>query len=156
SILATASKSLVAVAVASAIGQLKWDWFYRGDGRLYDLQIFDAGSRGPFGAAYLAGFVRVRSLALLGAIVTLFSIAIDPFAQQLLTFPTRTVFSSSTQAQIPQVRNFTSVPDIASGDLFTDVGVSAMIAQPLYQGVYSGSRDLDAICVSGNCSWPSF
>jgi len=31
-----------------------------------------------------------------------------------------------------------------------------MIAQPLYQGVYSGSRELDAICASGNCSFPSF
>jgi hypothetical protein len=144
------------VAVAAAVGQLKWDWFYRSNGRLYDLQIFDDGSRGPLGAALLAGFVHVRSLATLGAIVTVCSIAIDPFAQQVLTFPTRIVFRNSSQAEIRQARNFTSVPDLAAGDLFTNVNLSPMIAEPLFQGVYSGRRELEATCATGNCSWPSF
>lgn len=50
SILATTSKSLLLLTVASAIGQFKWLWIFTKQSQLQDLQIFDEASRGPLGA----------------------------------------------------------------------------------------------------------
>jgi hypothetical protein len=152
--------------VASALGQLKWHWFSRNSGsssRLYDLQIFDNGSRGPLGAARLAALVSLGSLALPGAVITICLIAIDPLAQQLLTYPTRAVMTNSSQAWAPQARNLTSdvLDTVNTSAVFSIAdGYNTQLGQfwipTFYQGIFSGSKEIEAVCPTGNCTWPPF
>lgn len=72
SILATLSKSSLLLAVAEALGQLKWIYFQQRTHRLFGLQIFDEASRGPFGALKLLWSVNVQAaVASMGAIITI-------------------------------------------------------------------------------------
>ena len=50
-------------------------------------RLFDDASRGPWGSFMLLLRIKGRSLAALGAIITLFALAMDPFFQQLVSFP---------------------------------------------------------------------
>jgi len=47
--------------VSEAIGQLKWIWFQK-EAALWDFQVYDAASRGPWGAALLLIKTRCRLL----------------------------------------------------------------------------------------------
>lgn len=95
SVFATVSKATLMLSVAACISQMKWLHF-RLNNQLNDLQIFDDASRGPYGALGLltrtSRDVSVVSLtATLGSIVTILALALDPFAQQILSFPTRNI-----------------------------------------------------------------
>ena len=84
------------------------------------------------------------------------SLAIDPFAQQLLTFrPGRSSFPPA-QARFQQVTNLTVIPDFGSRLLFTGDSFFSSIAKPHCQGIYSGPREPLTTCSSGNCTWPTF
>ena len=121
SILATGSKSALLCMVRTSIGQLKWIWFQGRKKRpVYDLQSFDDASRGPWGSVMvLLRCSRKGSLILsLGAIITVLSLAFDPFIQQVLRFPVRQVISSSSTAVAEQaVLAFKPTPGVTS-DLF--------------------------------------
>lgn len=54
---------------------------------MWDFEIFDNASRGPLGSFLLLIRSKGRALAALGAIITLFSLALDPFFQQVVDFP---------------------------------------------------------------------
>jgi hypothetical protein len=51
--------------------------------------IQDAASRGPLGSAILLLALRTRPLASLGAVITIFAVAFDPFIQQIIRYPSR-------------------------------------------------------------------
>lgn len=150
SILATASKSALLCMVGTSIGQLKWIWFQGGKKRpVYDLQSFDDASRGPWGSVMvLLRYSRNGSFVLsLGAIITILSLAFDPFIQQVLRFPVRQVISSSSTAAIEQaVLAFKPTPGITP-DLFFGA---------IETGLWSENFDLNPTCPSGNCTWPTF
>lgn len=57
-IFAAVSKAALILPVSEAIGQLKWMWFQK-DVKLWDFQIFDAASRGPWGSFML--LIRIRT-----------------------------------------------------------------------------------------------
>ena len=85
SVLITAANVAMLSAVGSAMGQIKWKWF-RKRSSLRNLDIFDEVSRGgPWGAVDFLMRIKWRSTAAGGSIVLLLSLAMDPFAQQLLT-----------------------------------------------------------------------
>lgn len=91
-ILTTVGRTSFMVAVSSAISQLKWEHFQGRSHPLDHFEAFDGASRGPLGSLRLIWTTRARSiLASLGALVTILSLAVGPFAQQILEFPTRTV-----------------------------------------------------------------
>jgi hypothetical protein len=82
-----ASAALI-VPVSEALVQLKWNWF-RQSNAIWDFEIFDKASRGPWGAVMLLFRTKGRSLAALGAILIVLLLAIDTFFQQVITTPTR-------------------------------------------------------------------
>jgi hypothetical protein len=86
SVLATGTKSSLIFVTSTAIGQLKWIW-YRQRNRIYDMQIFDDASRGLLGSILIVLRHKMWSLVSLGAAITLLALAIDPFMQQLLSYP---------------------------------------------------------------------
>jgi hypothetical protein len=82
-----ASAALI-VPTTEALGQLKWNWFQTSNA-VYDFEIFDKATRGPWGAAMLLYRTKGRSLAAFGALLILLLLAIDSFLQQIVDLPER-------------------------------------------------------------------
>jgi hypothetical protein len=94
-ILSTLSRTALMVPVASCISQLKWIHLVSASRPLCDVQVFDDASRGPWGAFELIWRLHVRTkLATWGSIITIMTLAMGPFAQQLLSYPSRDVLAS--------------------------------------------------------------
>lgn len=109
SIFSTLAKSSMLLPITEGIGQLKWTFFYQQPHRLRLLQTFDDASRGPLGALDLLWKVNVGAIAAsCGAILTVLSLAFDPFTQQILAYPTNVV----------QAHNY-STPKIPVTEMFT-------------------------------------
>jgi hypothetical protein len=88
--LSTLSRTALLVPVASCISQLKWVHFANSPRSLREVQIFDDASRGPFGGLELIWkFNKNIKLATWGSVVTILTLAMGPFAQQLLSYPSR-------------------------------------------------------------------
>ena len=94
-----ASAALI-VPTLEALGQLKWNWFHKSNA-MWDLEIFDKASRGPWGAAMLLFRTRGRSLAALSALLVVLLLAIDTFFQQVVDFPDRWALLE-TPSKIPR------------------------------------------------------
>ncbi|KAJ5766581.1 uncharacterized protein N7511_004197 [Penicillium nucicola] len=144
SLLATSSRSSLLFVVAGAIGQLKWVWFGRREQPILDMQSFDDASRGPLGAMYLLFQHRGLSIASLGAIVTILSMALDPFVQQILSYPVQQTPGSTTQAWMPQALTF------APNANFT------AYTQYYNAALWNSDFAVNPTCPSGNCTWPEF
>ena len=87
-VLATGAKSSLLLAVASAIGQLKWTYFQQRPQKLIDMHAFDEASRGPLGSLRLLWCINVKAVvASIGAIITLLALGVEPLSQQLLSYP---------------------------------------------------------------------
>jgi hypothetical protein len=105
SLLGTAVKTTLLLVVSSALSQLKWLWFHEKERQLQDLQVYDEASRGPWGAMVLLKTSKF-SLASLGALIVLFLLGFDPFIQQLITTPQKTVLTSEKSTAIPRATAF--------------------------------------------------
>ncbi|KAI4924172.1 uncharacterized protein J4E92_007253 [Alternaria infectoria] len=78
-----ASAALI-LPISEAIGQLKWTWFHGKKSRdAFDFEIFDKASRGAWGSFMLLCRTKGKSLAALGALLTVLLLAIDTFFQQV-------------------------------------------------------------------------
>lgn len=104
SIFATIAKSAVLVPVAECISQLKWHYF-ESTHTLNDLEVFDRSSRGPMGSLDFLWDIGYKSpLASLGAFIVFTALAIDPFTQQILSFPAQNVTIDNGKASF-QIAN---------------------------------------------------
>jgi hypothetical protein len=84
-----ASAALI-LPISEAIGQLKWSWFHGKEAKdAFDFEIFDKASRGAWGSILLLFRTRGKSLAALGALLTVLLLAIDTFFQQVTNLPER-------------------------------------------------------------------
>ena len=87
-ILGKVATATLIVPTTEALGQLKWNWFSTSNA-IWDFEIFDKATRGPWGAAMLLYRTKGRSLASLGAVLVLLLLAIDSFLQQTVDLPER-------------------------------------------------------------------
>lgn len=110
SILAMVSKASMMLVVSACLSQLKWRHFQRRPRPLSHLQVFDDASRGPWGSLIFVGSLRSGSaLGFLFAIVTIVGLAIDPAAQQILEFPSRTAKLENVTANIGVAMEYESM-----------------------------------------------
>ncbi|KAE8349839.1 hypothetical protein BDV28DRAFT_52780 [Aspergillus coremiiformis] len=144
SVLATGSKSVLIFIVSAAIGQLKWIWF-RKRNQLFDIQLFDDASRGPWGSLILLFKRRTWSLVSLGALVTVLATAFDPFMQQVLSYPMRQVQTPSEMAAVQQCSGYSA----NAGDDFT-------MRRAVNAGYWTSDFAMNPVCESGDCTWPDF
>ena len=95
------------LAVTQCISQSKWLLFRTTPHKLIDFNTIDEASRGPFGSlSLLAQMKGHSSLAYLGSIITIASIAFGPFTQQVLSYPLRSVeVVGETAATIPRMQD---------------------------------------------------
>ncbi|KAF2474999.1 uncharacterized protein BDR25DRAFT_384460 [Lindgomyces ingoldianus] len=159
-----ASASLI-LPTAEALGQLKWSWFQSGSKKMWDFEIFDNASRGPWGALLLLIRTKCKTLAALGAAVTLLSLALDPFFQQVVDFPPRWTLQGNSS--IPKVtryqphfgQKFQGTVEVVQQDQNTQ-GVAELFfyghgTQPIILG--NATRpDIPLLCPTSNCTWPPY
>jgi hypothetical protein len=144
------------LAVASALGQLKWAWYHRHRGLLQRFQTFDAASRGPLGAVTLLYQFCCWHLASLGATVTLLALASDPFVQQTVTFPCR-AYSNET-ASVPTAQDYAKTGIYLRNNI-DDLEPSmkaAVYDGMMYLNVLNTGASISARCPSGNCEFPTY
>lgn len=158
-----ASAALI-VPTSEALGQLKWNWFH--DSRaMWDFEIFDKASRGPWGAVMLLFRTRGRSLAALGALLIVLLLAIDTFFQQLTELPTRSTLRGT--GLIPRTVHYE--PELPSAFYSGDPAIQAdqnigPVADTFFRGngtqpilFGNGTRpDIPLSCPSGSCDWEPY
>lgn len=96
-------------AATESIGQAKWLLFRKEGRNLIDFNTIDEASRGPWGAFQLLyRFWDGRTiLASVGAFIVLVSLAVDPFTQQILSYPSISNITSGYERPIfPQVSSW--------------------------------------------------
>lgn len=156
SIITTITKASFLVSVSACLSQLKWNQ-YQGPGAkpLYSMQTIDQASRGPWGAlevfiALLSG-VRLDILTTIGAFITILALAVDPFAQQILAFPQRTVLALNETASVQATHKYNYTDGRAN---------SFALPTPLLSSVMVGlaqeTQPLAAQCSTPRCDFPGF
>jgi hypothetical protein len=109
----TVSRSAPMFSTASCIGQLAWLHIKRKPQALSDLQAFDDASRGPAGAASMLAFpTRYRFPAMIGSLITIATLLMEPFTQQVLQFPLHSLTIKDT-ASYPITQFYAPVPNAA-------------------------------------------
>ena len=146
--LTTATKSLVLYSAAGCVGQLKWIYFRLRSRQLYQFELFDRLSRGPLGA--IQSCFRIRwGAAYLAMLVTLLTLAIDPFAQQVVRFDQQDVPEADTSVSYGINHNYTSPASaVHSNAVVSMIGIdtqsenSSMLKLPRSRQGYA-SRNLE-------------
>lgn len=154
------------VPTSEALGQLKWHWFHNSNA-IWDFEIFDKASRGPWGAALLLYRTKGRSLAALGALLIVLLLVIDTFFQQVVDYSDRWAQEKNMTAQIPRVVTYepTYHPAFQEGYELSseDKGLAVVVrdyfydngTQPVLFG--NGTRpDVPLSCPTSSCTWPEY
>lgn len=137
--------------LGAAVGQCKWILFRRSQQPLIYYAHLDAASRGPFGSLKLfLGRKWYGTLPALGALLTIMTLAVNPFMQQLIRIDVRD--TTTEGAFLPTAIEHTSV----SGDsLSADLNMKAA-AYAGFVGPLSSVYNISSVCPSGNCTWEPF
>ncbi|KAI0011043.1 hypothetical protein F4779DRAFT_626726 [Xylariaceae sp. FL0662B] len=163
SVLATISTSALLVPVTGTIGQRKWHWLSSGNHRLSDLELYDEASRGPWGSLLLLVQIRInsaRDIASLGALITILSLAIGPFIQQI-TFIESSPYDVDNSSLPYRLMYQSGLDNVEAHPQVTDL-MRAAINQGLY---FTGNLSDDIArntlqprpqCQTGNCSYGTF
>ncbi|KAF9891833.1 hypothetical protein FE257_003318 [Aspergillus nanangensis] len=156
SIIVTITKAAVLVSVSSCLGQLKWNLFQT-PAPLYHMQVIDQASRGPWGSmeVLLRGIFgsKTGSLTYVGAFLTVLVLAVDPFAQQILTFPSRTVAAPNATA-FAQTSQQWHVGDSEGSEIFLELPSTLLAA--LMSGLLGTHTPLEPQCKASSCEFPEF
>ncbi|KAJ5950912.1 uncharacterized protein N7479_009325 [Penicillium vulpinum] len=157
SIIVTITKAAVLVSVSSCLGQLKWNLFQNST-PLYHMQVIDQASRGPWGSleVLLRGIFgsKTGSLTYAGASLTVLALAVDPFAQQILTFPLRTVTILDPTAFTQTSQKWYSIGDSDASDVYLELQPSLLT--PIIGGLLQISSPLEPQCEASSCQFPDF
>ena len=154
-IFSSISKAALLLSISGCIGELKWIWFAKPQ-RVSDFDRFDSASKGPWGALLLL-FKRPGNIcASLGAFITILTLAIDPFAQQVLQFNNCLRPIKESSATIVRTNNY-SVGAFAYGDghAFLDAKMTATLYQGLLNPPPNTSALVSTYCQTGNCTFPN-
>lgn len=89
-IITTAARASLLIPVASCISQWKWVHFKTNTRQLREMDVYDEASRGSLGS--LKFLLRIRwGIPAIGALVTIVTLGIDAFSQQIIALETRMV-----------------------------------------------------------------
>jgi Protein of unknown function (DUF3176). len=153
SVITTCMKASMLVPLSACLGQLKWKQ-HAGEKLtpLYSFHVLDQASRGPWGAMEV--FWRIRSgLAIAGALLMVLSVAIDPFSQQILVFPSRDVRAADVTASVQRALEYRPVWNIPTSDWGV---LDPTMQSALLNGLARINSPLDPVCPSASCTYPDF
>ena len=176
SICAIVAQTTMLIPIAQGISQLKWRWFHRRHA-LSTMQLFDDASRGPWGAFLLLlstkallvyhhstvfkltvdGTIMLttssRHLPSLGALIAILALAIEPFIQQVVSYPLRRVRAGDASVASVQSYNITGQMTDWEGPIY-DIDLPMKAA--INQAIFSETNQMAFGCPTGNCTWPTF
>jgi hypothetical protein len=175
-IIAALAKLLLLFPVAECIGQLRWIWFSRGYRQLGDFATWDYAARGSVWSGFeLVWTTKMRSLASMGAVITLFAVAIDPLSQQLIAYRDSSVEAAGASATILIASEFLELATDVEGAItstedymdFLQLAqspseyayISVGMKRAIRAGLDNGKNrilDLPAACPSGNCTFETY
>ena len=169
-ILSKIASAALILPISEAIGQLKWTWFHGKKSRdAFDFEIFDKASRGAWGSFMLLCRTKGRSLAALGALLTVLLLAIDTFFQQVTDFPERWRLQGASS--IPRSIRYTPSVVLAYDNTWDNTPITQMnqdLKRALDPFFYdqNGTRPLTTqngtqatiplICPTSKCEWPDY
>ncbi|KAL4893673.1 hypothetical protein BDV59DRAFT_176929 [Aspergillus ambiguus] len=150
SVISAIAKAALLIPVSSCLGQLKWQQgSHQIATSLYHFHILDQASRGPWGAVEI--FWRIRSpLAIAGASLMVLSIALDPFTQQILAFPSRDVPALHETAYVQRAQEYVS--EWRNDWHYVEPAMQVAIMT----GVAQMNQHLEPFCPSARCEYPDF
>ncbi|KAF2107520.1 hypothetical protein BDV96DRAFT_464154, partial [Lophiotrema nucula] len=159
-----ASAALV-LPVTEALGQLKWNWFQHDSKKMWDFEIFDNASRGPWGSFLLLIRTKCRTLASLGAVIVIIALAMDPFFQQVVSYPS--LWELQADSSLPQVFRYDPARSVASRGgqkIIEEDPDLARVAEKFFHGngtqpipAGNGTRpEIPLSCPTSNCTWPIY
>ncbi|KAJ8113489.1 hypothetical protein OPT61_g4394 [Boeremia exigua] len=165
-VLSKVAAAALILPISEAIGQLKWSWFQDGKSKeMIDFEIFDKASRGAWGSFLLLFRTKGRSLAALGAVLTLLLLATDTFFQQVSDLSERWILEG--HGDIPRIVQYIGDPQFTYLD-----GVRKEVeewnlrrvtlqyfyengSQPIAFG--NGTRpNIPLSCASSRCEWDAY
>ncbi|KAF2136006.1 uncharacterized protein K452DRAFT_345190 [Aplosporella prunicola CBS 121167] len=152
-------KACMLLPVVEGISQFKWLWFSKPQ-QLADIERLDLASRGPWGALrllfnYCIGR-RGYHLASFGAVITIASLAIDPFSQEIIKYHSCLQPVDGMKAQIPRTNNYhIHGPPGGINSVGNELDSSIQLA--FYTGLFSSlanaSAPLAVKCLTKNCTF---
>ncbi|KAI8632193.1 hypothetical protein F5Y19DRAFT_492070 [Xylariaceae sp. FL1651] len=156
SVFSTIAKSALLVSVASCLSQLKWIYFGSSHRPLHHFELFEDASRGPWGSVVLSWVVHIRAkLALFGSIVTIVALALEPFTQQILAFPSRAI-PSDRPASFGIGLAYDSGIGLAKTKTVFGLPIDSKMQGAIMSGLYNTEAPVRVQCPTGNCTWPPF
>jgi hypothetical protein len=165
-VLAKIATAALILPISEAIGQLKWSWFNgRKSKDMIDFEIFDKASRGAWGSFLLLFRTKGRSLAALGAVLTLLMVATDAFFQQSTDLPGR--WASKGHGDSPIVIRYDSnngqIFEHGMSNTLVDINLSQVVQNYFYYGgnqpviFGNGIRpEIPLSCPSSRCEWEPY
>ncbi len=140
------------MSVTACLSQLKWHHFERAH-ILNDLDTFDRSSRGPWGALELLLQINAKApLASLGAVIIVCALAIDPFTQQILAYPVKSVVSGNNTALFPISTSYYYPESFVDG---TGGAWDPEMQGAVYSSLFGHISSPNVTCTSANCTWPA-
>ncbi|KAM7208281.1 Protein of unknown function (DUF3176) domain containing protein [Naviculisporaceae sp. PSN 640] len=162
-ILTTVGKAAMMVAIASCISQLKWRHMQQKARPLYDLQVFDDASRGPWGSlVMLTRFTLGSFLGWSLAIVTIAALGIEPSAQNILNFELHQVNLTNVTAEMAVAQNYFSKAFAQQNDQVEGTTVITRdlprFQAAILNGISGQMLEPSFTCPppAVNCTWPTF
>ncbi|KAL1635493.1 hypothetical protein SLS58_010189 [Diplodia intermedia] len=170
SILSTASKASVLLALSESISQWKWILFGDKMRPLMDFERIDWASRGPLGSLKVLWHCKGAGVLRIGAITTIIALAVDPFAQQLVHYRQELVFSNNTDTTVARAQRYSQGNQIMMALMLdpsldpptpntkadADFSMQSAVLYGLSQPLNSTVQQLKYNCPTGNCTWPSY
>ncbi|KAI1857459.1 hypothetical protein JX265_011194 [Neoarthrinium moseri] len=154
-LLSTILRAAMLVAVAEVLGQLKYGYFSR-PRPLKHLHDFDRASRSVNGSIKLLFIAPKSLLAVIGAIVTILSLAIGPFTQQAIKSVSCPQYLRDTNASLPIAHFMPGRADyyrIGAGTWEVEVDMKGAMINGLTNPTGNDSA-IVATCATGNCTFP--
>ncbi|OTB08529.1 hypothetical protein M426DRAFT_7841 [Hypoxylon sp. CI-4A] len=121
------------------------------------IPTFDEASRGSWGSFKLLFKTRRLHLAKLGAFITIMTLGVDPFIQQVIVYPTKMIASPLSNASVPLALGYS---DYTFGEIMAirepTLGMKSAINNGVYDTNDQPQNDfaLTPQCATGNCTWP--
>jgi len=165
-----ASAALI-LPISEAIGQLKWTWFHGKNSKdPFDFEIFDKASRGAWGSFMLLCRTKGKSLAALGALITVLLLAIDTFFQQVTDLSER--WKLQGESYIPRVVRYEPLIEFMYDTSFMNNDPSSIVNNDLKTALTPFFYDKNGTsplkignatqaqiplgCPTSNCEWPPY
>ncbi|KAG9759986.1 hypothetical protein KCU73_g3111, partial [Aureobasidium melanogenum] len=155
--LTTICRSALMFSTASCVSQLSWLHIQEKPQALSELQAFDNASRGPAGAISMLAFpTRYRMPALVGSLITIATLLMEPFGQQVLQFPLRDDLVKGN-ATFPTTQIYAPVPEAvvaAAESLTSDLTVDTQTQAAIVNSIFGVPSANPYTCLTNSsCSW---